>query len=155
MGFIGKAKDNLSKLVQRSKTLTEDEKEVLEATNKFADDDNDGESGKKEPITLKSVLGGDILTTAFFRKQIYLALIIFVLMLLYVANRYDMQKRQIEISNERNELKKLEFDAISISSTLTDSIKQSKIENKLKKDTSNILRTAVSAPYVLSKEEFE
>ena len=62
----------LAKHLLKNKELSDDEKEVLAATDKYIDDEKEND----KPITLKSVLGGDILTTAFFRNQLGLLIVI-------------------------------------------------------------------------------
>ena len=54
--------------------------------------------GQEEKRTsLKSILGGDILATDFFRRQTKLLVLIMVFIIFYIHNRYASQQQQIEI----------------------------------------------------------
>ena len=63
-----------------------------EAVNKKAE-----EGKKKKRTSLKSILGGDILATDFFRRQTKLLVLIMVFIIFYIHNRYASQQQQIEI----------------------------------------------------------
>ena len=46
------------------------------------------EPKKKKRASLKSILGGDILATDFFRRQTKLLVLIMVFIIFYIHNRY-------------------------------------------------------------------
>ena len=64
----------------------------------------DKEAKKKKSNSLKSILGGDILATDFFRRQTKLLVLIMVLIIFYIHNRYASQQQQIEIDKLKKEL---------------------------------------------------
>ena len=48
-------------------------------------------------ISLRSILGGEILVHSFLRRQVYLLILIVILTILYIDNRYSSQQELIEI----------------------------------------------------------
>ena len=59
----------------------------------------EGQKGEKvkRRTSLKNIIGGDILATDFFRRQTRLLVLIMVLILFYIHNRYACQQQMIEI----------------------------------------------------------
>ena len=51
----------------------------------------------KSRTSLKNIIGGDILATDFFRRQTKMLVLIMVLILFYIHNRYACQQLMIEI----------------------------------------------------------
>ena len=56
-------------------------------------------------ITLRKILGGDILSADIIRKQIWLILIIVLFIVVYISNRYKCQQDLILIDNLTEQLK--------------------------------------------------
>ena len=69
-------------------------------------------------ITLKSILGGDILAHSFLKRQANLLILIVLLTILYIDNRYSSQQELIEIDRLKKELTDIKYDALTISSEL-------------------------------------
>ena len=110
-----------------------------EAVNKKAD-----ESKKKKRTSLKSILGGDILATDFFRRQTkFMVFIIF-----YIHNRYASQQQQIEIDRLKKELTDIKYDALTRSSELMEKSRQSRIEEYISSKESD-LQTSTNPPYLI------
>ena len=76
------------------------------------------EGKKKNRTSLKSILGGDILATDFFRRQTKLLVLIMVFIIFYIHNRYASQQQQIEIDRLKKELIDIKYDALTRSSEL-------------------------------------
>ena len=76
------------------------------------------EGKKKNRTSLKSILGGDILATDFFRRQTKLLVLIMVFIIFYIHNRYASQQQQIEIDRLKKELTDIKYDALTRSSEL-------------------------------------
>lgn len=59
----------------------------------------EGQKGEKvkRRTSLKNIIGGDILATDFFRRQTKLLVLIMVLILFYIHNRYACQQQMIEV----------------------------------------------------------
>ena len=55
-------------------------------------------------FTLRKILGGDILTAQIIRKQIWLFMLIVVFIIIYISNRYSIQKDLIELDQLQKEL---------------------------------------------------
>ena len=55
------------------------------------------EQSKQPHITFKSIMGGDILAHKFLRRQTNLVILIVILTILYIDNRYTSQQELIEI----------------------------------------------------------
>lgn len=89
----------------------------------------DKEAKKKKSNSLKSILGGDILATDFFRRQTKLLVLIMVLIIFYIHNRYASQQQQIEIDKLKKELIDIKYDALTRSSELMEKSRQSRIED--------------------------
>ena len=87
------------------------------------------EGKKKKRTSLKSILGGDILATDFFRRQTKLLVLIMVFIIFYIHNRYASQQQQIEIDRLKKELIDIKYDALTRSSELMEKSRQSRIED--------------------------
>ena len=101
-------------------------------------------------ITLKSILGGDILAHDFLRRQANLLILIVILTILYIDNRYSSQQELIEIDKLKKELTDIKYDALTISSELTE--RQSHIEEYIATEGTP-LQTATTPPYLIKKED--
>ncbi len=105
----------------------------------------------KRRTSLKSILGGDILDSDFFRRQTKLLVLIMVLVLFYIHNRYDMQQKLIEIDRLKVELTDIKYDALTRSSELMERSRQSRIEEYISSKESD-LQTPTHPPYLIEKE---
>ena len=101
------------------------------------------EGKKKNRTSLKSILGGDILATDFFRRQTKLLVLIF-----YIHNRYASQQQQIEIDRLKKELIDIKYDALTRSSELMEKSRQSRIEDYISNKESD-LQTSTQPPYLI------
>ncbi|MDY6205279.1 MAG: FtsL-like putative cell division protein [Prevotella sp.] len=122
-------------------------KEVIEET---AREDEQPQSTK---LTLREILGGDILYTKQVRQQIWLILIISVFAVLYVGNRYSCQKSLIEIDRLNTILQKSKYKALSISSELTEVCRESNVLGHLKECQDSTLKIASQPPYIIKVPE--
>ena len=98
-------------------------------------------------ITLRKILGGDILSADIIRKQIWLILIIVLFIVVYISNRYKCQQDLILIDNLTEQLKDAKYRALSSSSDLTQQTRESKVLEKLKAST---LHIATQPPYIIN-----
>ena len=98
----------------------------------------DKEAKKKKSNSLKSILGGDILATDFFRRQTKLLVLIMVLIIFYIHNRYASQQQQIEIDKLKKELIDIKYDALTRSSELMEKSRQSRIEDYISTKESDL-----------------
>lgn len=103
-------------------------------------------------ITLKSILGGDILAHEFLKRQANLLILIVLLTIFYIDNRYNSQQEMIEIDRLKKELTTAKYDALSVSSELTVRSRQSRIEEYIaEENASEPLQTAATPPYLIKK----
>ena len=103
-------------------------------------------------ITLKSILGGDILAHSFLKRQANLLILIVILTILYIATRYSSQQELIEIDRLQKELTDIKYDALTISSELMERSRQSRIEEYIATERIS-LKTAATPPYQIKKED--
>ena len=73
-----------------------EEKQVNEKTEKA--------KKAKNRTSLKNIIGGDILATDFFRRQTKLLVMIMLLIIFYIHNRYACQQQMIEIDKLKKDL---------------------------------------------------
>ena len=106
------------------------------------------EPKKKKRASLKSILGGDILATDFFRRQTKLLVLIMVFIIFYIHNRYASQQQQIEIDKLKKELIDIKYDALTRSSELMERSRQSRIEEYISTKESD-LQTSTNPPYLI------
>ena len=101
-------------------------------------------------FTLKKILGGDILNARFIRNQMGLILLIVAFVIVYISNRYAIQKNLIEISNLQTELQNAKYQALSSSSQLTERSRESVVLNLLKNNKDSALHIANRPPYIIN-----
>jgi len=104
-------------------------------------------------LTLKKILGGDILTTSTIRHQIWLILLMAFFVIIYISNRYSCQKDLIEIDKLQNELQDAKFRALSSSSQLTEKSRESNVLDMLKNNNDSSLHIANQPPYIINVPE--
>lgn len=108
-----------------------------------------GKKGKKHFLShWKSIVGGDILATDFFRRQTKLLVLIVVLTIVYIHNRFACQQQLIEIDRLKKELIDTKYDALMRSSELMEKSRQSNIEHYINAKGSS-LQTATHPPYLI------
>lgn len=111
------------------------------------------QEGNETPnhMSLKSILGGDILANDFFKRQTSLLILIMVLTILYIDNRYTSQQELIEIDRLKKELTDIKYDALTRSSELMEKSRQSRIEEYISTGDSP-LETSTNRPYLIKKD---
>ncbi len=100
-------------------------------------------------LTLRKILGGDILTADLVRRQIWLILLIFAFTIVYVAFRYQCQQDLILMDKLETELKDAKYKALSSSSTLTEKCRESRILELLKDNNDSTLQISDQPPYII------
>lgn len=109
---------------------------------------NESKPKKKKLSSLKSILGGDILATGFFRRQAKLFGVIMVFVIFYIHNRYTIQMQMIEIDKLKKELIDIKYDALTRNSELMEQSRQSRIEEYISKKESD-LQTPTHPPFLI------
>jgi hypothetical protein len=100
-------------------------------------------------LTLRTILGGDILNTQAIRRQVWLILLITVFAIFYISNRYSCQKQQIKIDNLTETLKKSKYKTLSLSSVLTERCRESHVLELLRANNDTTIHPADQPPYII------
>ena len=133
-----------------AKDETEDTETTTEAADNEAikryveDEEDEDEFGE---ISLKSILGGDILQSKFFVRQVIFVLFVVALMLAYTANRYNSQQEIITIDSLKLKLQEERYNVLTQSSELLNLSRQSNIEVKLKENGDSALVNPTTPPF--------
>ena len=104
-------------------------------------------------FTLRKILGGDILTTQIIRKQIWLFMLIVFFVIIYISNRYSIQKDLIELDQLQKELQDTKYKALSTSSQITEKSRESNVLDMLKNNKDSVLHIATQPPYIINVPE--
>ncbi len=100
-------------------------------------------------LTLRKILGGDILTADLVRRQIWLILLVFAFTIVYVAFRYQCQQDMILMDKLETELKDAKYKSLSSSSSLTEKCRESRILELLKNNNDSTLHMSDQPPYII------
>ncbi len=125
-------------------------KETLQKIKETATEEDPRPS---QQLTLRSILGGDLLTTQMVRSQIWLLVLIVGFTIFYVAFRYQCQQDLLTIDKKENELKDAKFRALSSSSELTEKCRESHVLDLLKQSNDSLLHQADQPPYIIQIPE--
>ena len=106
-----------------------------------------------QQLNLRTILGGDLLTTSVVRSQIWLFVLIVVFSLVYVAFRYQCQQDLLTIDRMEKELKDAKYKALSSSSTLTEKCRESHVLELMKQNKDSLLHQADQPPYIIEVPE--
>ncbi len=130
-------------------SLQEKEEEVVasdkEAIKRYVEDEEDEDEFGE--ISLKSILGGDILQSRFFLRQVVFVLFVVMLMLTYTANRYNSQQEIITIDSLKLKLQEERYNVLTQSGELLNLSRQSNIEQKLKENGDSALVNPTTPPF--------
>ena len=111
------------------------------------------EASGSASCTLRKILGGDILTAQIIRKQIWLFVLIVFFVIIYISNRYSIQKDLIELDQLQKELQDTKYKALSTSSQITEKSRESNVLDVLKHSKDSILHIATQPPYIINVPE--
>lgn len=100
-------------------------------------------------FTLRKILGGDILTARMLRNNIWLIVLIVGFIVLYITNRYKVQKDLLEIDALNTELIDAKYRALSASSNLTEKCRESHVLDNLKNGPDSSLKQSDRPPYIV------
>lgn len=104
-------------------------------------------------LTLKSIVGGDILATTAVRKQIGVIMLIVLFMLVYISDRYSCQQSLIQIDKLNEELNDTKAKALSSSSKLTEKSRESRVLEMLQACKDSTLHISSQPPYIINVPE--
>ena len=97
-------------------------------------------------ISLTTIIGGDILATRWFKRQLFFVFVLAILSVLYITNRYAYQQEKIERKKLTHELEDRRKRAIVAECNLIEFCRRKNIESSLKDST---LRVSTEPCYYL------
>ena len=122
---VAKEESNDNNAAQENfEKITAEEKALKNAIEEQAREDEQPQSNN---FTLKKIIGGDIFSAQLFRNNIWLILIVVFFTIIYISNRYSVQKDLIEIDKLENKLSDTKYRALSSSSQLTEKSRESHV----------------------------
>ena len=105
---------------------------------------------QKKKKGIKSWFDGDMLLSPLLQRHLGLFLLVFVLVIAYVSNRYAFQREQVEIKQLRDELNDVKNEALARSSELMEKSRESNIQRFIKEQGSE-LQIPTKAPVIIKK----
>ena len=104
-------------------------------------------------LTLRKILGGDILSADLVRRNIWTLVLIVFFTVVYVAFRYQCQQDMIMIDKMEQKLKDAKYKALSSSSTLTERCRESQVLRVLRENHDSLLHISTQPPYIINIPE--
>lgn len=101
-------------------------------------------------LSLRSILGGDILAGSWFRRNIWFMLLLVGMMIFYVNNRYACQEALIEQTRLSDTLVDRRYKVLTCSSELKEKTRRGEVEENLR-DTA--LGTSTTPLYRIELDE--
>lgn len=123
---------------------TAEEKELSEAVERYVSDEDEDDLGE---VSFKSILGGDLLQSPFFRRQVMFIIFVAGLLLFYTGNRYSSQQDIITIDSLKVRLQQERYNVLTQSSELLNLSRQSNIEQQLRLFGDSALANPTTPPY--------
>jgi hypothetical protein len=128
-------------------------KETLKETiQKIKESAREEDPKPSSQLNLRTILGGDLLTTEMVRSQIWLFILVVGFAIAYVAFRYQCQQDMLTIDRLENELRDAKYRALSSSSMLTEKCRESHVLEVLKQNRDSLLHQADQPPYIIEIE---
>lgn len=107
----------------------------------------------KNNLSLKKILGGDMLVAEVVRKQIWLILLVTFFLIIYIAQGYSYKKYVLEIDKLTVQLKDAKYKALSVKSELTERTRESKVLEMLKINNDTLLKISDRPPFIIEVPE--
>lgn len=145
-------KENVAKS-NNGNSIDDTEDDSLSLKEVIKQNATEEESPLSKNFTLNKILGGDILTSATIRRQIWVFLLIAFFTLIYISNRYSCQQDLIEIDKLQERLQDAKFKALSSSSQMTERSRESNVLELLRNNSDSTLKTPNQPPYIITVPE--
>ena len=129
------------------------EHDLKEALKKIKETVREEDPKPSSQLNLRTILGGDLLTSEMVRSQIWLFVLIVAFSTVYVAFRYQCQQDMLTIDKMEQQLKDAKFRALSSSSRLTEKCRESHVLEILKQNKDSLLHQADQPPYIIEVPE--
>lgn len=104
-------------------------------------------------MSLREILGGDFLVGHFLRRQIGFILLLVVLGIGYITNRYAAQQEIIQEENLRKELTEKKNYALTQYCELTQQSRQSMLEQRLQANGDSTLTIPKEPPFFIKRKQ--
>ena len=144
------AEEHVSEAEEEGKAKESTLKETIQMIKESASEEDPKPSSQ---LNLRTILGGDLLTTEVVRSQIWLFVLIVAFSIVYVAFRYQCQQDMIAIDKLEQKLTDAKYKALSSSSTLTEKCRESHVLDILKQNQDSLLHQADQPPYIIEVPE--
>lgn len=142
-------KENKENEIELELTNTEEPSALEQLTQNVTEADE----APTATLTLRKILGGDILSAQLVRQQVWLCLLIALFLTIYVAFRYQCQQDMIDISQLESDLVDAKYKALSSSSNLTERCRESQVLELLRANKDSMLHTSNKPPYKVTIPE--
>ena len=146
-------------LIQEDSTPTpadataQGERDLKETLKKIKETVSEEDPKPSSQLNLRTILGGDLLTSEMVRSQIWLFVLIVAFSTVYVAFRYQCQQDMLTIDKMEQQLKDAKFRALRSSSELTEKCRESHVLEILKQNKDSLLHQADQPPYIIEVPE--
>ena len=110
----------------------------------------EGDSRPTATLTLRKIIGGDILNTEVVRRQIGVFVLITLFIIVYITNRYACQRNLVKIDKLTRELKDAKYRALSSNSELTEKSRESRVLEMLHNCKDSTLHIASQPPFIIN-----
>ena len=129
------------------------EQKARDTLKKIAENVHESDSTPVGALTLRKILGGDILSADMVRRQIWLFMLIVLFTIVYVAIRYQCQQDKIQIDKMEKELVDAKYKSLSSSSVLTERSRESHVLEVLRMNHDSLLQASEQPPYIINVPE--
>jgi hypothetical protein len=150
---INKEEQQLSDGKEQDGKQNQADARLQEALKKIEETATEEDPRPSQHLSLRTILGGELLSTEMVRSQIWLFVLIVVFTIVYVAFRYQCQQDMLTIDKMEEQLKDSKFKALSSSSTLTEKCRESHVLEALKHNKDSLLQVAAQPPYIINVPE--
>lgn len=140
-----KEKDSNDK--QKIVEIDAKEQESMSTLRQLKESVTEDDDAPASSLSLRTILGGDLLTADMVRRQVWLCLLIALFLTVYVAFRYQCQQDMIDIAQLENQLTDAKFKALSSSSSLTERCRESHVLNVLRAHQDSTLHSSNQPPF--------
>ncbi|MDR3058921.1 MAG: FtsL-like putative cell division protein [Dysgonomonas sp.] len=87
------------------------------------------------------ILGGTVLTEDFFWKNARFIITVFIIIVLYISNRYSCIEKMAKIERLQRELKDAKYESLTISAQLMGVSRESKVEDLVQRNGVDLKQT--------------
>ena len=146
----GKQEEIVEQTVLQTGANDVDDSDAKALREAIAEQAREDEKPLSANITLRKILGGDIPTARLIRSQIWLIILIVFFVIIYISNRYSVQKDLLEIDRLNKELKDAKYRALSSSSQLTEKCRESHVLEVIRHNKDSVLKMSNQPPYIIT-----